>query len=711
MFSMRMMSIEGSALAGGSTYSPRRDIESPVQSESASGNVAGEHVVAAFGRLGIEPSSMAMRAHAVEDLHHLAPPCVVILRDYTGVALEKALGNGAFEALTAQGKTIVHAQDIAPRYSGHVVALAKPEAAPAPTSMGDEKPPVSPAGGTVRELVLHIAAAVLTARMFHVLIVLAVMANLFVFALPVYSMAVYDRIIPHNATETLIALTFGILIVLGIDLLCRVMRARIQEAISLRISLDLQWMLFQRLLKADYVKAPRSAAMMQSAFGAVESACLLAPTLIVGVLVDLPFLLVTLGYVAYLAQWVVVPPLVTIGLIVLANIVAHSQSRKAYITSARMVVDRQNMLEETVQGLASVKSAGAGAQIGSKYSQLIDDIGYFGYEGRHANARAGQVANTVLQLCTVASLAVGVILINNGTMSVGALVAATLLTGRAIAPVNILASSALRAASLAASLEHSAQLARLPQEEAGDPSGVHTVLKGDIRLANVSLRYPNEPRLALKDVSLSIKAGERVGLIGRIGCGKSSLLQMLARLLTPETGTIMLDEHDIRQYDPAWIRRQIAYMQQDCELVDGTIRDNILRGIEGFDDLAFQEAVRISGVKDIVASHPKGYALEVGRRSRQLSGGERQAVCLARTLVRQAPVLVLDEPTTAMDNQLEIAVVNRLRDYVQGRTLVLATHRTPLLALVTRVIWLDEGRILADGPRDEVIARVSRHSA
>jgi ATP-binding cassette subfamily C protein LapB len=167
----------------------------------------------------------------------------------------------------------------------------------------------------------------------------------------------------------------------------------------------------------------------------------------------------------------------------------------------------------------------------------------------------------------------------------------------------------------------------------------------------------------------------------------------------------------MRQYDPAWLRQNIAYMPQDCELMEGTIRDNILLGMARVDDLAFREAARISGVREIVATHPKGYALEVGRRTRQLSGGERQAVCLARALVRRAPVLILDEPTTAMDNQLENAVVDRLRDHVDGRTTIIATHRAPLLVLVNRVIWLDGGRILADGPRDEVIARVARQAA
>jgi len=654
---------------------------------------------------------MAMRAHAKEHLPVLALPCVVILENYTGVALARILEDGCFEALTAAGPVIITAEALANRFSGHIIARAKghiDEKAAALTIMQASS---APFGAKMSDLAWHIVLAVLRAPVFGLLLILAMIGNLFVFALPVYSMAVYDRIIPHHATETLLAITLGIIIILAIDLFSRLMRARLQEAVGIRISLDLQWMLFQRVLKADCMHAPRNAALLQSAFGAIESACLLAPALLIGLAIDLPFLIITLAYVAYLAKWVVVAPLLTIIAIFIVNIIAHVRARKAHLASTRALIERQTMLDEAVEGLAMMKTQGAAPQASVKYGKIIDDLGFSGYEGRHSAAVAGHIANTIMQLCTIMSLVLGAMLINNGMMSVGALVAATLLTGRAIAPVTMLAALATRAASLSASLHHAVRLAQLPQEEQGDTSGKPLDIKGDIRISHVTLRYPGEPRPALQDISLRIEAGERVGLIGRIGCGKSSLIQMLMRLIAPETGTVMLDEHDMRQYDPAWLRQNIAYMPQDCELMEGTIRDNILLGMARVDDLAFREAARISGVREIVATHPKGYALEVGRRTRQLSGGERQAVCLARALVRRAPVLILDEPTTAMDNQLENAVVDRLRDHVDGRTTIIATHRAPLLVLVNRVIWLDGGRILADGPRDEVIARVARQAA
>jgi ATP-binding cassette, subfamily C, bacterial LapB len=697
---------------------PRADASSETKPNGAS---RGEHVMAAFARLKIDPAKMTVRACALNDLVDETMPCVVVFYRHVGIALTQSLGDGRFLTLDETGSGEITLNDLAPHYSGKILGLVRLERAQhgvgaQDPNLQDPNSHESKAGESAqplssRYIIRHIIGSVLRTKSFKLMSLAAITANFFVFALPIYSMAIYDRIIPHRATETLVALTLGILLILGVDLFCRNMRGRLQEAIGIRSSLDLQWVLFQRILKSDVTRTPRSASILQSAFGAVESACLMAPALIVGFLVDLPFLIFTLIYTAILAQWVVIPSILAILAVMGANIIAYLRSTRAYATSSKSLIERQNLLEETVEGLAGVKVLGTEPQLAARYGAVIDEMAYHGYEGRHESTRAGHIANTIIQASTVASLVIGVFLINAGAMTVGALVAAILLTGRAISPVSLLAAQSVRAASLYASMQYAAIIDHLPQEEVGDQNAPRSALTGAIRLAHVSLRYPGEPRAALNDVSFSVLPGERIGLIGRIGCGKSSLIQLLPRLLTPESGTILLDEHDIRQYDPVWLRRQIAYMPQDCELVEGTIRHNILRGLEDVDPDLFREATQISGVHEIIASHPKGYALEVGRRTRQLSGGERQAVCLARTLVRNAPILVMDEPTSAMDNQLESAVVTRLRDYVKDRTLVIATHRAPLLALVDRVIWLEDGRVVADGPREQVIARVSRKSA
>ncbi len=319
--------------------------------------------------------------------------------------------------------------------------------------------------------------------------------------------------------------------------------------------------------------------------------------------------------------------------------------------------------------------------------------------------------STILQASTVLCLVFGVFMINAGSMTVGALVASVMLSGRALSPVGTLASSVMRALSLAEPLGHAQRLAAIPRESAGEAIRRSGRLSGSVRMSGVGFRYPEEPRAALSQIDFAIKPGEKVGFIGKIGSGKSTLLHLVPRLFVPDTGSVLLDEHDVRQYDPIWLRGQVAYMPQECDLFDTTMRDNIVRGLEEVDDEAFRQAVIASGVQDIAALHPAGYGLPVGPHGRRLSGGERQAVCLARTLVRRAPIIALDEPTSAMDSQLERRVVQRLRTALDGCTVLIATHRMPLLDLVDRVIWLEGGRIVADGPKAEVLKRAAKLSA
>jgi ATP-binding cassette, subfamily C, bacterial LapB len=246
-----------------------------------------------------------------------------------------------------------------------------------------------------------------------------------------------------------------------------------------------------------------------------------------------------------------------------------------------------------------------------------------------------------------------------------------------------------------------------PVETAGD-SGRTAALPftGSLALGNVSFGYGDAAQKVLRDISFSIEPGERVGLIGRIGCGKSTLLKLLPRQLDPTAGSLLVDGHDIRQYEPALLRRHMALMPQDSVLFDMSLRDNLRFGLTSVSEAAFERAVQVAGVHDFASRHPEGYGMAVGPRGERLSGGERASVALARTLLREPQLLLLDEPTASMDNELERRVVARLQDWLGSRTLILATHRAPLLALVDRVIWLEAGRVIADGPRDAVLQRL-----
>ncbi|CAO4163425.1 ATP-binding cassette domain-containing protein [Methylorubrum populi] len=630
-------------------------------------------------------------------------PCVAVLRDGSGIGLLALSADGRFRVHTAAGKRDLSHGELDPIYSGTVVqAVHPPDVEPAPF------PDVDPAE---RSLARRIAVSTLRSRLLPQLLLVAALGNLFVFALPFYSMAVYDRIIPHRAIETLWAMTGGVVIVLLVDFFCRRMRGRLQEAIGTATSLAIQQDLYQRLVQADLVHAQRRTGIVSSALAAIESASLAAPAILAGLLVDLPFAVGTLFYVAFIAQWVVAAPILTILAVAIMNAGSYLAGRRAHRATIRAHVQRSALLEESTRALEAVKTAGSERVAADRWAELADAVSYHGYVGRNASAFAALSANTLLQYSTVLSLVIGVFLINDGRMTAGALVASILLTSRVISPVASLAAGLTRALSLSESLRHAQTLARSPREQAGDARRPRTPVRGHIRLNTVTFRYPNEPKPALEHIDLTIRPGEKVGIIGRIGSGKSTLAHLIPRLYAPDSGHVLIDEHDVRQFDPHWLRRQITYMPQDCELFEATIRENIVRGLAEVDERLFEQAVHASTVKDLVATHPAGYSMEVGPYGRRMSGGERQAICLARALVRGAPVLVLDEPTSAMDSQFEARIVERLKPILADRTVIITSHRAPVLSLVDRLVWLEGGRVVADGPTREIMSQVAQRAA
>ena len=679
-----------------------RRASTPAVASEAAQTMNGEHLLGAFARLFGETASMEMRHVGMAALDASKLPCVAVLKDGRGVALLARNTDGTFRASTPHGDRQITAAELEGRLSGTVLARAGAGAETSPQS-GEPFDHSSP--------LRQIAKATFASRLLPQLFLAAVLGNVFAFALPIYSMAVYDRIIPHRAVETLWALTGGILIVFMVDLFCRSMRNRLQEAIGIGISLRLQQALFSRLLASELAHAQRRGGVMASGLGALDGACLIAPAILVGALIDLPFMLVILLYVGLVAHWVVLAPLLAILGIAGISIASHLSSRRAHAASARFLVQRSTLIEEGVRALEVTKAVGGERQALGRWRQLVDIVSFHSHVGRVASAWAGQAVSSVLQASTVLALVFGVFLINEGSMTVGALSAAVLLINRTVLPVSALASAIVRALSLAEAMTHLRTVREVPRETTGDATRTPQTIEGRIRLAGVTFRYPNEARAVLADINLAIEPGERVGIIGRIGSGKSTLVHLVPRLYTPEAGNLLIDDHDARQYDPVWLRRHVAFMPQDCDLLEASLRENIVRGLDGVDEELFGRAVHASGVKDFVSGHPSGYGLVVGPSGRRLSGGERQAVCLARALVRNAPVLVLDEPTSAMDSQLELQVVERLRPMLAGRTVLIATHRAPLLSLVDRIVWLDKGRIIADGPSSEVIRQASRVSA
>lgn len=686
--------------------------------KAASGVPTAEELRSEAVRQDLQLTYQACSLHKIgaEDF-----PCLALLNEGTALLLLGKDERGALVSDPRGGQVCVPIGEIEPYFSGTVFFL-KPKVRklavdPATAALKgggpnsvEEQDRDETALSNARGLYRHILA-MSTGDERSVLGKLALSAglsNLLVLALPLFTMAVYDRVIPHGAVETLWALSLGVVIALGVDLSMRFVRSRFADAVSLKISLELQAKLYARLMGARLQEAPRSPGGLSRLAQEIEAITQSIPQLAVSIAVDLPFFVLLLVLLNILGGPVVMAPLFGVLLLLGLHAYCHARSRKSVEASAEFNRQQSNQLVETLLGMPIVKASGAAAPLMRSWERIGDDAGYEGHRARTWMSLATSGQMIITQLVVVLTLVVGAFQVSAGLMTVGALAACTLLVGRSLTPLIQTLGQAVRLLHLAPSADVIARLLDLEQERGGEALAQRRrPLTGSVEFASITFTHEGAARPTLDNVSFKIKRGERVALIGRIGSGKSTLLQVMLRMLDAQKGAVLFDNSDARQLAPDHIRRSFAYMAQETALFDVTLREAITLGLGTVSDDEFNKAVSLAGVEAFASSLPKGYATPVGPRGGFLSGGERQAVSMARTLAMNPAALLLDEPTASMDNTLEAQLIQNLREYIGGRTLILATHRAALLSLVDRVIWLDKGRVLADGPRDDVLAKIN----
>ena len=382
----------------------------------------------------------------------------------------------------------------------------------------------------------------------------------------------------------------------------------------------------------------------------------------------------------------------------------HQLSETTWQASAQ----RNATLIESLTGLETIKTQGAEGVIQARWERNNLFLARINVRMRALSSSAMYGTAWLTQGVSVAVIVIGVYLINERQLTMGALIAASMLAGRALAPAGQIVGLLMQYQGARTALESLDKLMAKPVERPSAAEGAAPFiqrrdLKGEIELRNVRFAYPNRDDAALDGVSFRITPGERVALIGRVGSGKSTIQRLVMGLYEPSGGEVLLDGVDVRQLDPADVRRNIAYVSQDVLLFHGSLRDNIAFGLPYADDAAVVAAAEVAGLQDFVSRHPRGFDMAVGERGESLSGGQRQAIGIARAVLHNAPLLLLDEPSSAMDFSTEAHVTQRLTAFAEGKTLLLVTHRTSLLSLVERVIVIDHGRVVADGPRERIM--------
>jgi len=535
-------------------------------------------------------------------------------------------------------------------------------------------------------------------------LVAAAMVNVFALAMPLFVRNVFDRVVPNHAVETLYMFAAGVVIVLFADLLLRTMRAYFVDKAAARADVKLSSVIMERVLGMRMEDHPPSVGGFAARLSGFESVRSFISSATVLAFVDLPFALFFIAIIALVAWPLAIP--VVVGALVLGLwvLVVHSKLRAFAETIYRAKAQRNSTLVESLSGVETIKTLGAEGRIQAVWEKMSAHIARENIRNRMLSSSVSNGANWAQRMVGVAVIVMGVLLIIDGALSMGGLIMVYLISARAMAPIGQAAGLMVQYHQASTALE---SLNQLMAKEVERPPGSAFLsrprLQGDIEFRGVSFTYPDQTYPVLRDVSFRVAAGEHVAVLGRVGSGKTTVAKLVLGLYRPTSGAVFVDGVDLRQLDPAELRRGVGHVSQDVTLFYGTLRENIVLGSPLADDDAILRAIRISGMEDLINAHPQGVDMQVGERGSRLSGGQRQCVGIARAVIHEPGILLLDEPTSAMDQSTERAIRARLATFEQGRTTILITHRSSLLELVDRIIVLDQGRVVADGPKDQVL--------
>jgi ATP-binding cassette subfamily C protein LapB len=521
---------------------------------------------------------------------------------------------------------------------------------------------------------------------------------------PLFVMQTYDRVVPNQATSTLWVLAIGLFIGTSFELLLRVLRAHLLDTAGKKTDVVLSATLFERITGMTMNARPATVGGFAQSIHDFQGLRDFLTAVTLTSLIDLPFALLIILVIGLIGGWLVVIPLLAFPITALFALIIQTRLKDTVQKSLALASERQALLVETLGGLETLKACGAESEWQHRWEQTHGALTRLDSHARMLSAVAMNGTLFLQQFAGMATIVAGVYSIIAGDLSVGALVACYMLGSRVLSPLGQIASLITRLQQARLTMKSTDALMALPQERQERQRPLErTHLNGALDMRQLTFTYPGLSSPSLRNINLHIAPGERVGIIGRSGSGKSTLARLIMGLYTPDEGQILVDGLDLRQIDVADLRSQIGYVSHDMPLLAGSLRDNMTLGARYVSDERMLEVAKLTGAHELARQHPLGFDRPVGERGQLLSGGQRQLVLMARALLLDPPVLLLDEPTSAMDNSSEDALRNHLQSWAQGKTLLLITHRMSMLSLVERLIVLDCGRVVADGPKAAVI--------
>ncbi len=532
----------------------------------------------------------------------------------------------------------------------------------------------------------------------------AFLINLFALAMPIFTMNVYDRILPNRSLETLWVLVIGVVLIVCADVILRTMRGYFLDWASHRVDIKLSGRIMEQVLGTRLEHRPSSVGSFSSNLRSFETVRDFITSATITALIDIPFAIIFIGVMAWIAWPMIIPVIIGAIIMLIYSFSVQTKMHDLSETMFRVGAIRNATLIESLVGLETIKALGIEGHMQRKWEKSANYLTEVNGKLKLLSNSINNGVNGLQQTVNVILVLLGVYLVIEGDLTMGGLIACTMLAGRALAPIAQSAGLMTQFHNASTSLTSLEAIMEKPTERPVDSNFLsRSNFAGNIEFREVSFSYPGCEVSALKDVSFKIKAGEHVGVLGRMGSGKSTLQKLILGLYLPTSGAILIDGIDSRQIDPAELRRNIGYVQQDTHLFYGSMRDNITMSNPHALDPQVLEAASMGGIDEFVNLHPNGFDMLVGERGETLSGGQRQGVGIARAMVGNPRIIILDEPTSAMDHSGEELVKRRLTEATANRTLLLNTHRSSLFDLVDRIIVIDNGKIMADGGKEQVI--------
>lgn len=540
-------------------------------------------------------------------------------------------------------------------------------------------------------------------------IIASLLINLFVLSTPLFTMNVYDRVIPNNAKDTLWLLAIGVLVIYIIDIVLKFLRSYFLETAAKKTDIIASSIIFERVLDLKMSSVPNSVGSLANVLKEFESIRGFLTSSTIALLIDIPFIFIFLIAIYFIGGPLVMVPIAIIIIIVIYTYYAKMKLANSIKESYDAGSNKNAVLIESLSSIETIKSLGATGYSQWRWEEATSKIADKSIKSKMISSSITSVTSFLVQLNTVALVIIGTYMIADNNLSMGGLIATIIISSRCIAPMGQVSSLLSTFQHTKTTYEALNDIMNLPVEH---PQGKKFVARpeyrGKIDFRNVSFTYPSADKETLSNISFSVEPGEKIAIIGKIGSGKSTIQKLLVSLYHPNEGSILIDNIDIKQLDPSELRKNIAYVSQDSLLFDGTVKENIVYRTPHIDDDKILEAAQISGVLDFVNKHPKGLDMPVGERGSFLSGGQKQAIAIARSILLPYPIVLFDEPTSSMDSSTESRFINNIRNYQNDKTVILVTHKTSLLRLVDRIIVVEDGKIVLDGKKDMILNKLGK---